>query len=182
MNRIELSSRRDFLNSIFSAGALIFAAGAEAAKATWNPSVFIGLDTDGSVTIIAHRSEMGTGIRTSLPMVVADEMEADWSRVRVEQALGDLKYGSQNTDGSCSIRDFYDIMRDTGATARLMLERAAGDQWKVSASECKARNHEVVHTPSGRKIGFGALASAAAKQPLPRKEEVQLKTAAEFRP
>ena len=124
---------------------------------------------------------MGTGIRTSLPMVVADEMEADWSRVRVEQAIGDQKYGSQNTDGSCSIRDFYDIMRETGATARLLLERAAGDQWKVSASECKAHNHEVVHAPSGRRIGFGALASSAAKQPLPRKEEIQLKTPAEFR-
>ena len=124
---------------------------------------------------------MGTGIRTSLPMVVADEMEADWNRVRVEQALGDKKYGSQNTDGSCSIRDFYDIMRETGATARLMLERAAADQWKVSATECKARNHQIVHTPSGRTVDFGDLASSAAKQPMPRKEEIQLKTAAEFR-
>lgn len=187
MNRIELTSRRDFLNGVFSAGAMILAAGvvpsaeADVTKSTWNPSVFIGLDTDGSVTIVAHRSEMGTGIRTSLPMVVADEMEADWNRVRIEQAPGDKKYGSQNTDGSCSIRDFYDIMRETGATARLMLERAAGDQLKVPASECKARNHEVVHTPSGRKIGFGALASAAAKQPMPRKEDVRLKAADEFR-
>ena len=188
MNRIEFATRRDFLNSVFSAGAVVFAAGlaptiaeADVTKSTWNPTLFIGLDTDGSVTILAHRSEMGTGIRTSLPMVVADEMEADWNRVRVEQALGDKKYGSQNTDGSCSIRDFYDIMRETGATARLMLERAAADQWKVSVTECKARNHQIVHTPSGRTVDFGALASSAAKQPMPRKEEIQLKTAAEFR-
>jgi isoquinoline 1-oxidoreductase beta subunit len=72
-------------------------------------------------------------------------------------------------------------MRETGATARLMLERAAADQWKVSVTECKARNHQIVHTPSGRTVDFGALASSAAKQPMPRKEEVQLKTAAEFR-
>ncbi len=187
MNRIELTSRRDFLNSVFSAGAMIFAAGvvpsaeADVTKSTWNPSVFIGVDTDGSVTIVAHRSEMGTGIRTSLPMVVADEMEADWNRVRIEQALGDKKYGSQNTDGSCSIRDFYDLMRQTGATARFMLEKAAADQWKVSATECKAQNHQVHHTPSGRSLGFGELAAAASKQPIPRPDLVRLKLPNEFR-
>ncbi|HEY3938388.1 MAG TPA: xanthine dehydrogenase family protein molybdopterin-binding subunit [Bryobacteraceae bacterium] len=192
MNRIELATRRDFLGSVFSAGALILAAGHRApaqsptqldvTKTAWNPSVFLGINTDGTVIIVAHRSEMGTGIRTSLPMVVADELDADWNRVRVEQALGDAsKYGSQDTDGSASIRDFYDIMRDTGATARLMLERAAAAQWQVSATECKARNHQVIHTPSGRALGYGELASAAAKQPMPRKEELQLKSAADFR-
>jgi isoquinoline 1-oxidoreductase beta subunit len=193
MNRIELASRRDFLGSLFSAGALIFAAGplqahartdeaeAEVSQAVWNPSVFLGLNSDGSLIIVAHRSEMGTGIRTSLPMVVADEMEADWSRVTVQQAIGSTKYGSQNTDGSCSIRDFFDSMRETGATARLMLERAAASQWSVPVGECKARNHEVVHAATGRKLGFGALAAAAAKQPMPRREELQLKAAADFR-
>ncbi len=185
-NRIELATRRDFLGTLFSAGALVFAAGAAPAEAepvqtTWNPSVYLGLDTDGSVIIVAHRSEMGTGIRTSLPMVVADELDADWSRVRVEQAIGDGKYGTQNTDGSCSIRDFYDIMRETGATARLMLQRAAAAQWNVSVAECRAGNHHIVHTPTGRKFNFGELVSAAAKQPMPRKEEIQLKPASEFR-
>jgi isoquinoline 1-oxidoreductase beta subunit len=100
----------------------------------------------------------------------------------VQQALGDeKKYGSQDTDGSCSIRDFYDIMRDAGATARLMLERAAAAQWNVSATECKAQNHEVVHTPSGRKAGFGELTAAAARQPMPGKNEIQLRPASEFR-
>src|ERR1700761_2375011 len=120
--RIELASRRDFLGGLFSAGALIFAAGTmprfaagatQVSKTTWNPNLFVGLNTDGTVIIVAHRSEMGTGIRTSLPMVVADEMEADWKHVRIEQALGDKRYGDQDTDGSCSIRDFYNIMRET---------------------------------------------------------------------
>ena len=68
--------------------------------ATWQPSVYLGLEPDGRVIIVAHRSEMGTGIRTALPMIVADELEADWKRVKIEQAIGDKKYGNQNTDGS----------------------------------------------------------------------------------
>lgn len=189
MNRIELATRRDFLETLFSAGALIFAAGTLPAKpveldiekTAWHPSVFLGLNTDGSVIIVAHRSEMGTGIRTSLPMVVADELEADWARVRVEQAIGDKEYGSQDTDGSQSIRDFYAIMRETGATARLMLERAAASQWNVSPGECRASNHEVLHSPSGRKAGFGDLVAAAAKQPMPAKGDVRLKNPEQFR-
>lgn len=191
MNRIELTSRRDFLETLFSAGAMVFAAGIvpasanalehDVSKTAWNPSVFLGLDTDGFVTIVAHRSEMGTGIRTSLPMVIADELEADWSRVRIEQGVGDKKYGSQDTDGSQSIRDFYEIMRETGATARLMLERAAAAQWNVSPGECRARNHEIIHTPTGRKLGFGELATSAAKQGMPAKSDVQLKKPDEFR-
>jgi isoquinoline 1-oxidoreductase beta subunit len=191
--RIRLASRRDFLNGIFSAGALVLAARfipAEAAesqatsgveKATWNPNVWVGLNTDGSVLIVAHRSEMGTGIRTSLPMVLADEMEADWSRVRVEQAIGSDKYGSQDTDGSCSIRDFYDTMREAGATVRAMLINAAAAQWSVPLDECYAQNHTVVHKKSGRKLGYGELAAAAAKQPLPHKSTIQLKKENEFR-
>lgn len=189
MNRIELASRRDFLGTLFSAGAMVLAAGMvpasaaelDVSKTAWNPSVFLGIDTDGSVVIVAHRSEMGTGIRTSLPMVVADELEADWSRVRVEQAVGDKKYGSQDTDGSQSIRDFYGTMRETGATARLMLERAAAAQWNLPPTECRASNHEVVHAGTGRKLGFGELVAAAAKQSLPAKSDVQLKKPEEFR-
>ncbi len=191
MNRIELTSRRDFLGTLFSAGAMVLAIGVvpagadptkiDARQSAWNPSVYLGLDTDGSVVIVAHRSEMGTGIRTSLPMVVADELEADWSRVRVEQAIGDKKYGSQDTDGSQSIRDFYGIMRETGATARLMLERTAAAQWNVSPEECRASNHAVIHAATGRKLGFGELVTAAAKQPIPAKNEVQLKTPEQFR-
>src|SRR5262249_22213821 len=111
-----------------------------AATAAWSPSVYLGIETDGTVIIVTHRSEMGTGIRSVLPRVLADELEADWKRVKVEQAIGDAKYGNQNTDGSCSIRDFYDAMRQAGASARLMLERAAAEKWAVSAAECKAQD------------------------------------------
>ena len=118
--------RRGFLRNVFSAGAVIIGARfapADYATTAWQPSVFLGLNPDGSVIIVAHRSEMGTGARSALPMLLADELDADWKRVRVEQAVGHEKYGSQNTDGSCSVRDFYDTIRDAGATARLMLER-----------------------------------------------------------
>jgi isoquinoline 1-oxidoreductase subunit beta len=186
---IALVSRRDFLGGVFSAGALVLGAAslplrslaATAKDATWQPSVYLGLEPDGRVIIIAHRSEMGTGIRTSLPMIVAEELEADWARVRIEQAIGDMKYGSQDTDGSESIRDFYDTMRETGSTARTMLESAAASKWGVPAAECKAKNHEVVHSKSDRKLGFGELVPLAAKQPVPKKEQLKFKSPAEYR-
>jgi isoquinoline 1-oxidoreductase subunit beta len=191
MSDIRVVSRRGFLGGVFSAGALILgsvvlpegtAASETQADAKWTPNVFVGMNPDGSVILIAHRSEMGTGIRTSLPMVLADELEADWQRVRVEQALGnEAKYASQNTDGSASIREFYVTMRELGASARLMLERSAAGKWNVAPQECKAQMHEVVHTPSGRKAGYGELVALAAKQPVPRKDEIKLKTPAEFR-
>ena len=195
MSRIELVSRRTFLGGMFSASALVLGArllpletlaansgGSLAADgAAWAPSVYLGLETDGTVIIVAHRSEMGTGIRSVLPAVLADELEADWKRVRIEQALGDQKYGSQNTDGSCSIRDFYDAMREAGATARLMLELAASEKWAVPVGECKAQNHFIVHSGSGRKFGFGELVALAAKRSVPKKEELKFKSPAEYR-
>jgi len=157
---IQVVSRRGFLGTIFSAGAFVIGsqllpveaqAATEAAKTAWHPGVWMGLEPDGTLIILAHRSEMGTGIRTVLPMVFADEMEADWKRVKIEQAIGDAKYGSQNTDGSCSIRDFIVTIREAAATSRLMLERAAAAKWNVPASECKASNHQVIHK-SGKKL------------------------------
>ena len=189
---IQRIDRRGFLRDAFSAGAIILgvqvmpaAAGTNAnatyAGATWQPSVFLGLNPDGTIVAIAHRSEMGTGARSALPMLLADELDADWKRVKVEQAIGDAKYGSQNTDGSCSVRDFYDTIRDAGATARLMLERAAAAKWKVPAEECKAQLHTIVHTKSGKKAGFGELVALAKSQPVPKKAELKWKTPAEFR-
>jgi isoquinoline 1-oxidoreductase subunit beta len=186
---ITVVSRRGFLGGVFSAGALILgsrllsvkATAATTGDATWQPSVYLGLEPDGRVIIIAHRSEMGTGIRTALPMIVAEELDADWTRVKIEQAIGDAKYGSQDTDGSESIRDFYDPMREAGATARMMLESAAASKWGVPASECKAKNHEVLHAKSDRKLGFGELVALASKQPVPKKERLKFKSPAEYR-
>jgi isoquinoline 1-oxidoreductase subunit beta len=190
-NTIAVVSRRDFLGGIFSAGALVLAAGAPLREAfaasradagpAWQPSVYLGLEPDGRAVIIAHRSEMGTGIRTALPMIVAEELEADWKQVRVEQAIGDPKYGSQDTDGSESIRTFYDTMREAGAAARMMLESAAAAKWNVPASQCQGKNHQVVHTKSGRTIGYGELVTLAAQQPVPAKAQLKFKSPADYR-
>ena len=134
-----------------------------------DPHVYISIDPAGLVTIITNRSEMGTGVRTSLPMVVADELEADWSRVHVQQAPGDeKKYGNQDTDGSRSVRHFIQPMRQCGAAMRRMLEQAAARRWGVDPSEVRADNHVVVHVASGRKAGYGELAGAAAALPVPQ--------------
>ena len=125
--------------------------------------------------IVTHRSEMGTGIRTTLPMVAADELDADWGRCRIEQGVGDARYGDQNTDGSRSVRDFYEAFRRAGASARTMLVSAAAAQWNVPAAQCVARNHEVIHEASNRRLGFGALVPAAAKLPVPKAEDLQFK-------
>ncbi|MGE0592775.1 MAG: molybdopterin cofactor-binding domain-containing protein [Vicinamibacterales bacterium] len=182
-------SRRAFLQGIFSAGAFVIAAHmlpktawaqdpgvhTRAQDAPFNPSVYLGIETDGTVYLVTHRSEMGTGIRTSLPLVAADELGADWSRVRIEQALGDAKYGDQNTDGSRSMRDFYEAFRRAGAAARTMLTSAAAAQWAVPAAECEADNHEIVHRASGRRLPFAALVAAAARLPVPAPETLRFK-------
>ena len=187
-------SRRGFLVGIASSGALVLAArlipkalytdavsAAGGQDSAFHPGVFFGLDTDGTVYIVAHRSEMGTGIRTSLPLVVADELDADWKRVRVEQAAGDARYGNQDTDGSWSIRGFFEVMREAGATGRMMLMQAAAQQWGVPVSECETDLHTVIHKASGRKAGYGELAAAAAKLPVPKKEDLKFKPRETYR-
>jgi isoquinoline 1-oxidoreductase beta subunit len=193
---IENVSRRGFLQGVFSAGAFVlcarfvpqtvFAEAASAAAsidaAAFHPSVFVGIHGDGTVYIISHRSEMGNGVRTSLPRILADELDADWSRVKVLQGDADERYGSQDTDGSHSVREFFDTLREAGATARLMLVRAAAQQWGVPESQCVADPiHTVSDKNSARKIGYGELAALAAKQPVPRKEELKLKSPKEWR-
>jgi len=195
---IENVSRRGFLQGLFATGGLVVAAefvpsGALfAAYATGaakmaggvvsDPHVFVSIDPTGLVTIVAHRAEMGTGARTSLPMVVADELEADWSRVKVAQSPGDeKKYGNQNTDGSRSMRHFIQPMRECGAAMRQMLETAAAQRWSVPVGEVQAQNHEVIHKPSGRKLGYGDLAAAASALPTPPADQIKLKDEASFR-
>jgi isoquinoline 1-oxidoreductase subunit beta len=147
-----------------------------------DPLTFIAIGKDGIVTVVVHRSEMGQGVRTGLPLIVADELEADWSKVRVKQAPADeAKFGNQNTDGSRSVRHFVDPMRRCGAAARAMLETAAAATWKVPVQSVRAVNHEVIHAESGRKLGYGALAAAAAKLPVPPRESLRLKQPSQFR-
>ncbi|MCG8650454.1 MAG: molybdopterin-dependent oxidoreductase, partial [Pirellulales bacterium] len=128
-----------------------------------------------------HRSEMGTGIRTGLPRVVADELEADWKRVVIQQARGDKRLGDQNTDGSNSIRFFFKRMRVAGATARTMLERAAAQQWQVDADECYADHHQIKHRTSNRAVGFGDLVAIARTLEPPQEQELKLKPRSQWR-
>jgi isoquinoline 1-oxidoreductase beta subunit len=195
--KVEKISRRSVLRSLGIAGGLVLAAPVMSRQAfaayqtgagqmphgtVVDPRVFVAIASDGMVTIVAHRSEMGTGVRTSLPLVVAEEMEADWSRVKVAQAHGDeVKFGNQDTDGSRSTRHYLIPMRQIGASARAMLEAAAAKRWGVPATEVKAVNHEVVHAASGRRLGFGDLAADAAKEPVPDVAGLKLKDPKDFR-
>jgi isoquinoline 1-oxidoreductase subunit beta len=147
-----------------------------------DPRVFVSIDKDGTVSIVCSRSEMGQGVRTGVPLILADEMEADWSRVRIVQAQGDeKKYGNQDTDGSRSTRHFLKPMREAGAAARMMLEAAAAKRWNVAVEEVEARNHEVVHKATGRKLGYGELAADAANQSVPALDKLKLKDPSAFR-
>ncbi len=144
-------------------------------------NLFVQISPDGQVYIVVHRSEMGQGIRTGLPQVVADELEADWQRITVVQGLANNKYGSQNTDGSNSIRDFYSKMREMGAAARAMLVQAAANQWQVPVQECFANQHKIIHKPTGKNLGFGDVAVAAALLPVPKLAELTLKSSDDFK-
>ena len=182
-------SRRSFLAALgITGGGLVLGVGCGpggliswGAEEPFEPNVFLSIDTAGLVTIVVSRSEMGQGVRTAMPMIVADELEADWARVRVVQGIGDPKYGDQNTDGSTSGRNHFMPLRQAGATARAMLEAAAAGTWGVPASEVEARNHEVVHAASGRTLGYGDLVEAASKLPVPEASAVTLKDRSAFR-
>ncbi len=191
MKLIENVSRRRFVQGALAGGVLILsaryaprllrAADDPAAPAALEPYLWMAISSDGTVTIVAHRSEMGCGSRTALPLVVADELDADWSRVKIDQAIGDPKYGDQDTDGSHSVRSYFDQMRQVGAAGRAMLISAAAAQWKVSRKDCTTEPHFVVHRSSGRKLGYGELAAAAAKLPVPKTEDLPLKSRSEWR-
>jgi isoquinoline 1-oxidoreductase subunit beta len=189
-------SRRGLLKGVVASGSFVFAtrmmqgtarayetgAAAMHGGVVSDPRVFIAIDQSGIVSIVTHRSEMGTGIRTSLPMIVADELEADWDKVRIVQAPGDeIKYGNQDTDGSRSTRHFIQPMRACGATMRLMLEMAAAAQWKVPLDKVEAKNNQVVNKDSGQKLGYGELAAAASALPTPAIDKVKLKDPKDFR-
>ena len=145
-----------------------------------NPSAFIHVARDGLVTIVCHRSEMGQGVRSSIPVLIADELGADMALVAVKQADGDRRYGDQNTDGSASIRRAYEQLRQIGAVAREMLIAAAARRWKVSPATCDARDHHVFHRTTKRSFGFGELSDEASKIPVPKASSVKLRPKSEL--
>lgn len=159
-------------------------AGSAMVDGEFSPNAFLRIGTDGTVTVVSKHLEMGQGVYTGLATLVAEELDADWSRVTVEGAPADAKrysnlfWKAQGTGGSTAIANSYEQMRRAGATARAMLVSAAAQQWKVPASQITVKNGVVSHAASGRKAGFGELAEAAAQLPVPA--NVKLKNPKDF--
>lgn len=156
----------------------------DAAAKGFSPSVWLRIMPDDTVVVIVNKSEMGQGIYTSMPMIVADELEADWKKVKFEVAPAadgykDPVWGSQATGGSSSIRHMYEPLRKAGAAAREMLVAAAAGTWKVPAKECEAVQGKVKHTLSSRTLSYGKLCKAASVIPVPK--EPRLKKDSELR-
>ncbi|MDR2874739.1 MAG: molybdopterin-dependent oxidoreductase, partial [Methylobacillus sp.] len=190
------SGRRNFLKSSAAlVGGLIigfylpvkggraFAAEGATKPQIYPPNAFIRISPEGVVTVIVNKSEMGQGVYTSLPMLIAEELEADWNTIRVEAApvgaiYNHTGFGMQITGGSSSIPSSWEQLRRVGATARVMLVQAAAQQWGVPAGECRAENGVVKHA-SGKSLGYGELATAAAQLPMP--ENVPLKNPRDFK-
>ncbi len=173
------SSRREFLKtSVAAGGGLVIGFTlpgasrlAQAAGKETPMSAYLRIATDGSITVVCGLSEMGQGVHTAIPMLIAEELDADWSRVRVEQAGVDQAFanpifGMQATGGSTSVRGHWEPMRKAGAAARSMLIAAAADTWKADAADCRTEKSMVIHK-DGRKLGYGRLAGKASKQKPP---------------
>ena len=186
----DLPNRRTFITvSIAASGGLLVAMRTELLGAEMQmpnqtgpagfPTEYVQIDPDDRVLIWSAQPEMGEGTRTSLPMLVADELDADWRLVRIDDAPLDMKYGGQGVGGSDAIRSDWDRLRRVGATARALLIAAAAAQWNTPAGECETAAHTVRHSASKREARYGALAAAAAKLTVPR--DVPLKDPSRYR-
>jgi isoquinoline 1-oxidoreductase beta subunit len=172
MSEIVKLGRRDFLRLSAGAGAGLWlgvtspACKKKTPPDALQPSAFLSVERSGRITIWVAKAEMGQGVRTSLPALVAEELDADWRRVEVRQAIADPKYGQMMTGGSTSVRTNWDPMRKVGAAARQMLVAAAARRWRVDPASCRTRDSEV-RGPGGERLGYGELAAAAARLPVP---------------
>lgn len=185
-------TRRNFLQaSALTGGGLLIGFQIPAAEArtapvpdeAFAPNAWVRIEPTGTITAVVGSSEMGQGVMTAIPMLLAEDLEADWSRIEAEFAPADEAYtnpiiGQQLTGGSTAVRGFWTPVREAGAAARMMLLAAAAQRWEVSENACMAKQGEVIHAASGRRLGYGELASDAAKQPVP--EAVFLKEPDEF--
>ncbi|HEX3529041.1 MAG TPA: molybdopterin cofactor-binding domain-containing protein [Thermoanaerobaculia bacterium] len=182
-----LLNRRAFLLGTGAAGGLLIlgvkpALSAEASTTArpFKPNPFLEIGADGSVTLWAKNPEIGQGVKTSLPMIVAEELEVDWESVRVVQAdLDEEAFGDQLAGGSDAVRSNWQPLRQAGAVGRTLLVTAAARRWGVEVASCAAERGTVVHSPTGRRLGYGALAAEAAALPVP--EKVVLKDPGQFR-
>ncbi len=145
------------------------------AEILFEPNIYLTVDHTGTVTIRAFRSEMGQGIRTAIAMIVAEELDADWATVRIEQSPTDSAYGNQVTGGSASVSDHYTTLRWAGASVRHMLVTAAAQRWQVEMESCRTESGWVIHPDASQRLPYGDLVEAAAELPMPQRSEVQLK-------
>jgi len=179
-------SRREFVAAGVAAGAGLVVGfylphGSKNGRTghVFSPNAYLKITPDNKIIVVVARSEMGQGVRTSLPMILAEELEADWKQIEIEQAGASTLFGDQTTGGSASVRTTWDPMRKAGAAAREMLISAAAIQWSVARASCKAENGAVVHAASNRRATYGELAHLAATLPVPT--DVPLKAAKDYK-
>jgi CO/xanthine dehydrogenase Mo-binding subunit len=164
-------SRREFVAAGVAAGAGLvvgfYLHGGRSTKEVFSPNAYLRITPDNKITIVVARSEMGQGVRTALPMILAEELEADWKQIEIEQAGASTLYGDQTTGGSASVKTTWDPMRKAGAAAREMLISAAALRWGVPRSSCAAVEGSILHGASKRRLSYGALVGKAATLPIP---------------
>jgi isoquinoline 1-oxidoreductase beta subunit len=147
----------------------------------FTPNAYLVINADNTVLIRVHRSEMGQGVNTSVPMILADELEATWDMIRIEQSPPDRVYGDQVTGGSVSMSGSFGALRHAGAAARTMLISAAAQTWGVDPAVCRAENGTVINTASGESLTYGELVETASALPVPKRDEYALKDPADFK-
>jgi len=189
MHRLSLSRRTLLKAGAAAGGGLVLGLTLPSASADaegFRPNAFVRIQGDGKVVLTMPYVEMGQGTYTSIPMLLAEELEVDLRQVRLEHAPPNPRLygnpifgGMQSTGGSTSIRAAWQPLREAGAIARTMLVAAAAQRWNVDPLSCRAQSDEVLHVPSGRKISYGAIAAAAARLPVP--QSVPLKRPADFK-
>ena len=180
------TSRRAFLKaSVATGGGLMLGIGmvqGAAAQTAAKLSAYVSIRPDGSITVIAKNPEVGQGIKTMLPMLIAEELDVDWTQIHIEQAMANQAiYGRQYAGGSTATPTLWIPMRQVGAAAREMLVMAAAARWKTSPAECTTAAGVITHTPTGRKLTYGQVANDAASLPPPDPASLKLKDAAAYK-
>ena len=183
-------SRREFIKTVSTTGTglvigfylpsrnLLMAS--DTIEDSFVPNIWITIQPDDQIIITSGKSEMGQGVWTSLPMIIAEEMDADWSKVKIQQGIATKETaGRYGTGGSRSVRGSWEILRRAGATAREMLLTAAARKWNVEKSECTVENSIVSHPETSKQMTFGELATAASNEKVPKK--IALKDPANFK-